>query len=141
MSKFERKFFTILNEQDAEEAAMKATLDQGTDPADFDVNVEAPAADNGVAQAAEAIAKRNAAMVDQIKGWVTEMDAFLEKLNGQGPDSIQTALANAEPDTILDRMKQSEQRKIARVATEIAALAESFKGYLAQTNNVQFKYV
>lgn len=141
MSKFERKFFTILNEQDAEEAAMKATLDQGTDPADFDVNVEAPDPDNGVAKAAEAIAQRNAAMVDQIKGWVTEMDAFLEKLNGQGSDSIQTALANAEPDTILDRMKQSEQRKIARVATEIAALAESFKGYLAQTNNVQFKYV
>jgi hypothetical protein len=38
-------------------------------------------------------------------------------------------------------MKTSEQRKIARVATEIAALTESFKGYLAQTNNAQFKYV
>jgi hypothetical protein len=38
-------------------------------------------------------------------------------------------------------MKQSEQRKIARVATELASLAESFRGYLAQTDNPQFKYV
>ena len=38
-------------------------------------------------------------------------------------------------------MKASEQRKIARVATELAALNESFKGYIAQTGNAQFKYV
>ena len=79
-------------------------------------------------------------MTTQIKGWVTEMEEFLQHLNGT-ENSIQTALAAAEPDTILDRMKTSEQRKIARVATEIAALAESFKGYLSQTNNAQFKYV
>ena len=40
----------------------------------------------------------------------------------------------------IDRMK-SEQRKIARVATELAALAESFKGFLAQSNNSSLKYV
>ena len=38
-------------------------------------------------------------------------------------------------------MKASEQRKLARVATELAGVTESFKGYLAQTGNSQFKYV
>ena len=56
-------------------------------------------------------------------------------------DSIQTALAQSESDTIFDRMKQSEQRKIARVATELASLAESFRGYLAQTENPSFRHV
>ena len=80
-------------------------------------------------------------MRTQLEGWVGEIEQFLEYLNGSTPDSIQTLLANAEPDTIFDRMKASEQRKIARVATELAALNESFKGYIAQTGNAQFKYV
>ena len=79
-----------------------------------------------------------------VGGNLSEMklfDGFLHYLNGEDPTSIQTTLANAEPDTIFDRMKASEQRKIARVATELAALNESFKGYIAQTGNAQFKYV
>jgi len=68
------------------------------------------------------------------------MDAFLKKLNGT-EDSIQTALAASEADTLLDKMKQSEQRKIARVATELASLVESFRGFLAQGGNSSLKYV
>ena len=68
------------------------------------------------------------------------MDKFLHYLNGED-NSIQSALSQAEADTIFDRMKQSEQRKIARVATELASLAESFRGYLAQTDNPTFKHV
>ena len=68
------------------------------------------------------------------------MDTFLSFLNGES-NSIQTALAQSESDTIFDRMKQSEQRKIARVATELASLAESFRGYLAQTENPSFRHV
>ena len=41
----------------------------------------------------------------------------------------------------LDKMKNSEQRKIARVATELAGLAQSFKGYVAQASNPSLKYV
>jgi hypothetical protein len=81
------------------------------------------------------------AMSAQLEEWVATCDEFLDFLNGTGPNSIQTTLANAEPDTIFDRMKQSEQRKIARVATELAALTESFRGYISQTENPSFKYV
>lgn len=139
MTKFEKRFFYVLSEQDDERAAMLSTLDQDTNPDDFDVSPQGPT-DSQSSAVSQAISERNKQMVDQIKSWVTEMERFLENLNGT-EKSIQTALANAEPDTILDRMKTSEQRKIARVATEIAALAESFKGYLSQTNNAQYKYV
>jgi hypothetical protein len=141
MIKFERRFFKCLIEQDEDRAAMLSTLDRDTDPAAFDVdmNKQLPEGDPNAA-VSQALTDRNNQMVDQIKSWVSEMEQFLEHLNGT-ENSIQTALAAAEPDTILDRMKTSEQRKIARVATEIAALTESFKGYLAQTNNAQFKYV
>jgi ABC-type transporter Mla subunit MlaD len=140
MIKFEKRFFYVLHEQDEDRAAMLSTLDQDTNPDDFDVQQTTPEQNSANSAVSQAITDRNNQMVEQIKGWVTEMEQFLEHLNGT-QDSIQTALASAEPDTILDRMKTSEQRKIARVATEIAALAESFKGYLAQTGNPQFKYV
>ena len=151
MTKFERRFFKSLNKQKAlneqaedERAAFEAELDDSTEAGDFDVDVEvdevAVEEDPNV-KAAQAVSERNAAMRTQLEGWVSEIERFLDYLNGSTPDSIQTLLANAEPDTIFDRMKASEQRKIARVATELAALNESFKGYIAQTGNAQFKYV
>ena len=145
MTKFEKRFLKSLNEQAEEErAAFEAELEDNTEAGDFDVDVEvdevAVEEDPNV-KAAQAVSERNAAMRTQLEGWVSEIERFLDYLNGSTPDSIQTLLANAEPDTIFDRMKASEQRKIARVATELAALNESFKGYIAQTGNAQFKYV
>ena len=145
MHKFERRFLKSLNEQTEEErVAFEAELDDDTNAEDFDVDVEvdetAVEEDPNV-KAAQAVSERNEAMRAKLESWVGEIEQFLEYLNGSSPDSIQTLLANAEPDTIFDRMKASEQRKIARVATELAALNESFKGYIAQTGNAQFKYV
>ena len=151
MHKFERRFFKSLNKQKSlneqvedERAAFEAELDDNTEAGDFDVDIEvdevAVEEDPNV-KAAQAVSERNAAMRTKLEGWVGEIEQFLEYLNGSSPDSIQTLLANAEPDTIFDRMKASERRKIARVATELAALNESFKGYIAQTGNAQFKYV
>ena len=141
MSKFENRFFKVLSEQDEDRAAMLSTLDKGTDPQDFDTEVDASLDINDPNSAvSRALSEREAAMVSQVREWVVNMEEFLENLNGT-ENSIQTALANAEADTLLDNMKQSEQRKIARVATELAALAESFKGFLAQSNNSSLKYV
>jgi len=144
MTKFERRFFKSLNEQTEEEVAFEAELEDDTDAGEFDVDVnvdETVVEDDPNVKAAVAVSERNAAMRTKLEGWVGEIEAFLEYLNGSTEDSIQTVLASAEADTIFDRMKASEQRKIARVATELAALNESFKGYLAQTGNAQFKYV
>ena len=145
MTKFEKRFLKSLNEQAEEErAAFEAELEDNTEAGDFDVDVEVDEVtveEDPNVKAAQAVSERNAAMRTKLEGWVGEIEQFLEYLNGSSPDSIQTLLANAEPDTIFDRMKASEQRKIARVATELAALNESFKGYIAQTGNAQFKYV
>jgi len=144
MTKFERRFFKSLNEQTEERVAFEAELDDDTEAGEFDVDVEVDETvveDDPNVKAALAVSERNEAMRAKLEGWIGEIETFLEYLNGSSPDSIQTLLANSEPDTIFDRMKASEQRKIARVATELAALNESFKGYIAQTGNAQFKYV
>ena len=144
MTKFERRFFKSLNEQTEDEVAFEAELEDETNVDDFDVDVnvdETVVEDDPNVKAALAVSERNEAMRAKLEGWVGEIEVFLEYLNGSTPDSIQTVLASSEADTIFDRMKASEQRKIARVATELAALNESFKGYLAQTGNAQFKYV
>ena len=143
MTKFEKKFFTALHEQDEsenEKEAFENSLDQDTNPEDFDVDVDVQP-DDPAMKAASAVAERNEAMKSELRSWIGRMEDFLDYLNGEEPESIQQKLANAEPDTIFDRMKQSEQRKISRVATELAGVTESFKGYLAQTENPQFKYV
>jgi hypothetical protein len=143
MTKFEKKFFTVLNEDDeADKVAFEASLDQDTDASEFDVDATPDQeSSDAAAEAAKASARHAVEMRVQLEDWIAQMDEFLEYLNGQEPGSIQSRLSHAEPDTIFDRMKQSEQRKIARVATELASLAESFRGYLAQTDNPQFKYV
>ena len=138
MNDFGKRFFKVLREQDdMDREAMEASLDQGTDPTAFDTS-PAPAGD--ATDVAVAMAKQNAAMVNELKGWIDSIETFLEKLNGT-QDSIQTVLAQADADTLFDKMKQSEQRKIARVATELAALNESFKGFLATSTNASLRGV
>ena len=145
MAKFEKRFYTTLHEaREEEKIAFETELDKDTDVEDFDVDIDVDETivdDDPNVKAARAVGERNEAMRAKLEGWVGEVEQFLEYLNGSTPDSIQSILAVAEPDTIFDQMKSSEQRKIARVATELAALNESFKGYLAQTGNAHFKYV
>jgi hypothetical protein len=138
MNDFGKRFFKVLREQDdMDREAMEASLDQGTDPAAFDTS---PVSSGDSTAVATAMAEQNAAMVSELKGWIDSLEAFLEKLNGT-ENSIQTVLAQSAPDTLFDKMKQSEQRKIARVATELAALNESFKGFLATSSNASLRGV
>ncbi len=140
---YSKKFFRLLSEDlgidpDAEKAALGASLDDGTDPSAFetDQNVQ-----DVNASVEKAMSDREQMMTQKLQEWIDEMEQFRELLNGQNEQSIQHTLATAEPETILDKMKNAEQRKIARVATEIAALIESFKGYIAQSGNSNLKYV
>jgi hypothetical protein len=145
MTKFERRFYRSLTEQAVEEReAFEAELEDNTSAEDFDVNVdvdETVVEDDPNVAAARAVEERNEAMRITLQTWIGEMKDFLTFLNSQDPASIQSALSNAEPDTIFDRMKDSEQRKIARVASDLASLQQGFEGYLAQSANPQFKYV
>lgn len=109
--------------------AMAQTLDKGTNPADFDADTGA-AADHMAATS-----KMQANMVNSLKGWISQLEQFSTFLNGTDENSLQSKLKNSVPDTLFDKIRVAETKKIARVAMEISSLNEMLKGYLASSNN------
>jgi hypothetical protein len=144
MDRMTRKFLKVLMEQDfnpdLERDAMEASLDDGTDPTEFDTDVLAQAQDNND-EVADAMSRRNQQIIVELQSWIDEIEQFLNFLNSEDPNSVQSKLAAAEPDTVMDKMKQSQQTKISRVASDLASLHQNFLGFMAQTQNSRFKYV
>lgn len=148
MTKFGNRFAKVLKENDQEKEAFDLSLDDDIGAADFDIDTEAdPAAAAEVAEsdpsvrAASAQSEIQAAMVSTLNGWIAAGDEFLTKLNDSNdPNSVAYALGNAEADTLFDKMK-GEQRRVSKVATDLAALNETMRGYLAQAQNPSLKGV
>lgn len=115
--------------------AMAQTLDKGTNPADFDADAGA-AADHMAATS-----KMQANMVNSLKGWIAQLEQFSTFLNGTDDNSLQSKLKNCVPDTLFDKIRVAETKKIARVAMEISSLNEMLKGYLASSNNSSLRGV
>lgn len=148
MSVFARNFLKVIKEQDeiklgsdVERDAMASSLDDGTDPSSFDVDMEADPSIGMDDDVAMAMAKQNQKIVSTIQGWISQTEQFLTFLNGENPDSIQSTLAQATPETVMDKMKQSQQQKISRVASDLASFHQSLLGFMAQTKNAKFKGV
>lgn len=148
MKKFGNRFTKILKEDAEDQAAFEAALEDDTSAEEFDVEVDAdPEAAAEIAEtdptvkAAEAQGEINARMVSTLQGWIADGDAFLAKLNdASNPESIAYALGNAEPDSLFDKMS-AEQRRVSKVATDLAALNETMRGYLAQSGDASLKGV
>lgn len=148
MTKFEQKFFKVLAEDvEDEKEAFDLALDDDTNAEDFDIDVDASPDTTDIVEAdptvaaAQAQGVANAAMVETLKGWISSGDEFLKKLNdASDPNSIAYVLGNAEAETLFDKMA-SEQRRISKVATDLAALNETMRGYLAQAQNPSLKGV
>ena len=148
MNKFGNRFTKVLKEDAEDQAAFEAALEDDTSAEQFDVEVDAdPEAAAEIAEtdptvkAAEAQGEINAQMVETLKGWITAGDEFLAKLNdASNPDSIAYALGNADADTLFDKMA-SEQRRVSKVATDLAALNETMRGYLAQSGDASLRGV
>lgn len=142
MTKFGNRFVKILKENDDEKEAFDLSLDDETGAEEFNIDVEAdPEATAEVVEsdpsvrAASAQSEIQAAMVATLNGWIAAGDEFLTKLNdASNPNSVAYALGNAEADTLFDKMK-GEQRRVSKVATDLAALNETMRGYLAQAQN------
>lgn len=146
MSKFAKNFITVLKEadldRDLERQAMEGSLDDGIDPSEFDTDMEiSPEEAQATDEVADAMSKRNQQIINELQGWIDNIEEFLSFLNSEDPNSVQSRLAAAEPDTVMDKMKQSQQTKISRVASDLASLHQNFLGYMAQTSNARFKYV
>jgi hypothetical protein len=109
--------------------AMAQTLDKGTNPADFDADTGA-AADHMAAAS-----KMQASMVAELNAWISQLDQFAKFLNATTADSVQQKLKKAIPNTLFDKIRVAEAKKIARVAMEVSSLNEMLKGYSATANN------
>ena len=148
MKNFGNRFTKVLKEDAEDQAAFEAALEDDTSAEQFDVETEAdPEAAAEIAEtdpavkAAEAQGEINSQMVETLKGWITAGDEFLAKLNdANDPNSIAYALGNADADTLFDKMA-SEQRRVSKVATDLAALNETMRGYLAQSQDSNLKGV
>lgn len=146
MSKFARNFVKVLREQDLdrdlERNAMESSLDDGIDASEFDTDLEmSPEEAQATDEVADAMSKRNQQIISELQEWIDRVEEFLAFLNSEDPNSVQSRLAAAEPDTVMDKMKQSQQTKISRVASDLASLHQNFLGFMAQTSNARFKYV
>jgi hypothetical protein len=146
MSKFAKNFLEVLKEsdldRDLERQAMEGSLDDGIDPSEFDTDMEmSPEEQIATDEVADAMSKRNQQIIGELQGWIDRVEEFLAFLNSEDPNSVQSRLAAAEPDTVMDKMKQSQQTKISRVASDLASLHQNFLGFMAQTSNARFRHV
>ncbi len=147
---FEKAFARTLKEDvtglgpEVEADAFTQSLDDGTNPDAFDVNSpegpDAEAVMGANKEMARISSEASAKMHTDLTGWIIKLEEFADFLNGVDSKSIQMSLKNAIPDTVFDKMKTSETKKIARVAMEIASLSEQFKGYLAAADDPKFKF-
>lgn len=135
MSKFGKKFLTFLEQDEPtpDEAAMASTLEGDVNPNDLGANIDT--------QAAVAVAQQQQQMVQTIETWITKLDEFVKYLNSPTGNSIQITLKNAIPDTILDKIRATETKKIARAAMDLAALSQVLQGYLATARDPKYKNV
>lgn len=142
---FESKFRKLLREDDLgldlepdlEKDAMVDSLDDDVSPDEFDVDMEPDFSDSD--PVADAVNQQNQQMVQTLSEWESRIEEFLGFLNSDSPDSMQSQLAQAAPETVMDKVKQSQQVKIARVASDLAALQQSILGFKAQSSNSKLK--
>ena len=66
--------------------------------------------------------------------------SFINFINSPDASSIQSKLNAAEAQTLYDKIKNAETKKIARVAGELATLNQQLMGYLATSNDPKYKY-
>ena len=108
--------------------AMAATLDQGAAPEDYDVQAPVLTTKDVMKQSYELQAQ-------ELQTWIDDISAFIEFINGNTTDSIQSKLHSASCDTMFEKIASSESKKISRTASELSALVQSMKGYLISNKN------
>lgn len=143
---FGKAFFRLLSEADelptpapspdpsamSDVDAMASTLDQGTTPSDFDIHA-------GSREASVAAAKSHAMMADALNGWIGRIDEFINFLNGQQPESIQTLLSKADNKSLLGAIKTAESKKIGLICKELAGFNQMLQTYSASSADPKYR--
>jgi hypothetical protein len=72
---------------------------------------------------------------------VNQLEQFSKFLNGTDANSIQSKLSHSIKDTLFDKIRIAETKKIARVSMEVTSLNEMLKGYLATSGDSKLRGV
>lgn len=130
-SKFKSKFIKILQEAPEldidptlERDAAEMSLDDDVSMDDYDVDMEIDP--SAVDEIGDAMARQNEQMISVVDKWSGNITKFLGYLNGDQPNSIQSVLATANPESLLGNLK-NQQVKIGRIASDLAALQQAFQ--------------
>ena len=131
MNLFQRKFFTLVNEQpqetptlptgSEEEEAVAATMDDPAQAAELTVP------DNPEIALRRQQSERT---ITTLTTWINEVENFIDYLNGTEEGSMNAQLNAADCDSILTDIQRSESKKISRLAQDLSSLGESLKQYL-----------
>ena len=142
---FKNKFIKILEsdiKKISDKEAMQTTLDKDSTPEDFDVSMDDEVqALNASQDLMNVVNNQNQIMVNKLYSWIKHIEDFVVFLNDTNGDSIQSNLTKSLPDTLFDKIKTAESKKIARTAVDLAALAETFKGYISTSNRPELRGV
>ena len=133
MKVFQNKFVRLLEQDDVvdrstdDTQAFQAGLDDNTNPEEFN---DVP--DNPVAKFQ---AQQTANTITTLQTWVSEVETFVEYLNGLDDTSMNSQLNRTDCDSILADVQRSESKKISRLAQDLSSLSESLKQYLLAARN------
>jgi hypothetical protein len=134
MSLFKNKFKVLLerDEEDIKppedapegESPLEGELEPGVNPEDLGAGVK-PGED------IESLKKQSLdSQKNELTTWIEQIENFIEFLNGVNGTSVQAKLHDSGCDTMFEKIASAEHKRVARVAVELSALAEAFKGYL-----------
>lgn len=141
MKAFNHRVFHLLEQDEPEnpelsvnpdeigdEDAFAASLDDGTNPSDFDT--QTPTGAPAVSPEDQVRDKQ----VQQLGQWIEKLTNFTSYLNGVDNNSIQKVLNDAGEGTLFAEIARGERKRIARLAQEMSSLTESFKGYMLSSD-------
>lgn len=128
-----KNVFTTLLEQEEEivppvdspegENPLEGELEPGTTPEQLGANVEPGQDIESLKQ--QSVESQKA----ELDTWISKLEEFKNFINDPKSDSIQVKLQNASCDSLFEKIANSEHKRLSRVAMEISAIIEAFRGY------------
>jgi len=123
MSKFEKKFFSLLSEQEDVDALNAAPED---DAESFQGSLDEP----GNSGDFEEVQEPNvdyAADLETLKGWIGTIDQFKNYINGEQGSILGKLKAEAKVGTLFDDISDATKAEILDIAERLASLNEQLK--------------
>lgn len=128
MSKFEKKFFSLLKEAEdvapEEVPAVDATPED--DKASFDASLDEPS-NSGDFEEVQEPNVDYAADLETLKGWIGTIDEFKNYINGDQGSILGKLKAEAKVGTLFDDISDATKAEILDVAERLASLNEQLK--------------